>query len=698
MDPIVTVGLELILLPVLTLPLGLVLLRLVERAFAQRFPLSIPERALVGFYASGCFFLIAGWIPLPFYGLPFDLGALALGIAGYAYFALRDRGVGLRNALRTVSTWPAWVVGCLTLVLLVVELVGTTGYPVGNTLDGSNQALWMNVLLRNHTLPLTLAPYAQAGIEYPQTVTIWMSQPVILFGWPIVQSPLYTPALFLSLSVPAAYCLGNRWARISAGLNPPLVGVAISASFALIGAYPGMLIGGTFDYSFGLPLALVVLGWLPFAVERVSKSWKNLVALGLGVAAVAGIGPMLGAYLLLFVGALGIVHALRTGTRVRSWVARWVALVLTSTLFLLRSTATVIAWYSYPDHVLAAAGHPPYTTAQPPATLTLPNLIAEIVPFTPFKPKLSPFPWMSTEIQILLAATLGIVLIERLGLRGSLRRRLPRGFSGVVFAGAAVALLETVGLLLLYTIPGVGSTVASLTYLQEASQTLFFLYILIAMLPVVAALSWLQGRYRRETQELGTVPESASSIAHRVRLPARETRGPRSIVLLAAVLIVAVPLASGLYSASALGPGYISGQIGNVANVTQGDLNALEWAGANLPPCSTVLVAPASVGQYLPEFAEVRVDFPGFPAPTNGSYSELVTELSAGEYTNATHQRLVWLGITEVLVSGENSLGWPSFRLAPLEASTDFSVVHASGGVTILEFLPYAHASNCTVG
>lgn len=695
MGPIWIVGLQLVLLFVLTLPLGLLLLRVGERLLGRKYALSTPERVLVAFYTAGCFFLVSGWIPLPFYDLGFVLGALLIGIVGYGYLCVRDRGAGLRSALRFIGAWPSWVLGALTVGLLIVELAGVRTLPIGNTLDGSSQSLWIHLLLRNHTQALTLAPYAQAGVEYPQAVTVWMSQPVLLFDWPIVRSPLYTPTLFLSLSVLGGFCLGDRWARLSPRIPAAPAGLVVAATFALIAAYPGMLVGGTFDYSFGLPLFLLVLGWLPFAAQRVFRSWSDLFATALVIGVVTGIAPMLGAYLVLLFGAVGLVVVLRKGMRLASWAVRWLALVFGSALFLLRSIVTVLVWFSYPDHVLAAAGNPPYVTAAPPTTLTLPSLIAEVDPFTPFKPKLSPFPLMSTELQILLGITLVILVVEVLVWKRPILRQSALGFASFMIAGTAVALIETVGLLVLYSIPVIGPAVVSVTYLQEASQTLFLFYTLLAILPALAGLSWLYDR-------LAAGPAPATPMRTVRILSRRSSRGRNREVhahralTLVAVLVIGIPLGSGLFTASAVAPGYITGQIRSVANVTAADLDALRWAGSNLPACSTVLVAPASVGQYLPEFAEVRVDFPGYPAPTNQSYSLLVNDLSAGSYTNGTREMLLWLGITEVLVSGQNSVGFPAFRLGPLESSGDFSVLHSSGSVTILEFLPYANVSNCS--
>lgn len=696
MEPILAVGIQLVLLFVLMVPLGLLLLRGGERLLHRCFRLSTPERLLAAFYAAGCLFLLLAWIPLPLYALPTILGALVVGVLGYALLSVRERAAGLRDAARFVARWPAGVLALLTVTVLAAELSGVGNLVVGNMLDGSAQSLWLNLLLRNHTAALTLSPYAVAGVEYPQGVTVWMSQPVVLFGWPVIKAPLYVPPLFLALSVPGAYCLGERWARFSPSLPAAPVGLVFAAAFALIVAFRGMLVGGTFDYAFGLPLFLVVLGGLPALSERVLRSGKDLVALSLFIGVVASIGPMLGAYLLLFLGAFGLVRTVRSATGLARWATRWVASILLSSVFLLRSIATVFVWYSHPDHVLSDAGSPPYVTASPPTLFSLPNLNGQIDPFIPAKAELSPFAGITLELQILLAAGVVILLVAFLWPKIAARWALPRGLGAIVVAATLVALLETTGLLLLYSLPKVGAGIASVTYLQESSQSLFFFYTLIALLPLVAAIGWVRERGSSDGRPTADAGAVAPPEARRWRRPEPTGRGTRWVTV-GSVLLIGIPLASGAYVAAVVGPGYIAHHIGSLANVSEGDLQALDWAGSNLPTCSRVLVAPGSVGMYLPEFAEVHLVFPGYPAPTNLSYSLIVEQLVHGAYSNATRTMLLGLGITEVLVSGQNSRAYPPFLAAPLESSSDFAVLATSGDVTILEFLPGVQTSHCEV-
>ena len=95
-----------------------------------------------------------------------------MGVIAYAYLSLHDRGRSLREAAPLGAGRLAGVLGALTVGRLTIELASVESLVVGNMLDGSAQSLWLNLLLRNHTLALTLAPYSGAGVEYPQAVTV----------------------------------------------------------------------------------------------------------------------------------------------------------------------------------------------------------------------------------------------------------------------------------------------------------------------------------------------------------------------------------------------------------------------------------------------------------------------------------------------------------------------------------------------
>jgi hypothetical protein len=350
-----------------------------------------------------------------------------------------------------------------------------------------------------------------------------------------------------------------------------------------------------------------------------------------------------------------------------------------------------VAWFDYPGHVLAPVGNPPWAPSQQVQPLTFRNVTGQLDPFVLFKPKVSPFPLMSVELQVLLAAGFVLIVYVLVRPRNRISAYLPFEVGSLIGTGVGVALLETGAILLADAITLSPSGASSITSIDEASVTLFIFYEFVAILPVLLAFGILYSRWVS-----GPSQRHSATDRHSVGLRWRRDLHTSRVSLLLVASIVLVPLASGVGTSVLLMPGYITNHIDSLANVSSGDLLALKWAGTNLPDCSRVLVAPGSVGQFLPEYASISIIYPAFPTPTNLSYSMVVLELDAGNYTNTTRGLLLELGATEILVSGQNSVSFSPFQLRPLLQSSDFFVLFQGGDVTILNFLPGSLIAGCS--
>jgi hypothetical protein len=688
--PAAEVFLDLVLIFVAVVPLGLSILRLGERLLRSRVILSTPERLLLAFYASGAVLFILASIPIAFYGYPLLITILVGGAVAYAVIAYSERGLGIRKAFSFICTAPGGLLGALTIGMLAVEVDGVASLPLTNMMDGSFHSLFVNLLISGHTLPWTYGSYATVGVTYPQGAPVWMSIPVLLFGWPIVSAPLDLPPLFLALSTVAAFCLGQRLTTGSSKTPESWVGLLFAAFFGLVFTWPRLWVGGSFDFAFGLPLFVLLIGWLVPVVRASNSGWKWPLALGIVVGVECSLSLMLGITALLLLAGYILAFRARSGHELRSWVFRWLTIVGICAGFLVRSLVGFVVWFGYPTHVLAPVGSPPLPSSGLSRPLTLGDLNGELNPFVLFKPKVSPIPVLSVEITALLAT--GLVLIGLLLIfpTNRVREYLPRQLVLPIAVGTAVAFVETAAILVADAATPTTSGVSSITYVEEASAVLFLFFELIAILPLFAATAFVSSHLsrRRTLVSPNREPTLRPPDAHRPRrLP--------SLKVVLVMLLLFVPLASGIGATAVVIPGYISNHIHELANVSTSDIAVLEWAGSHLPTCSRVLVAPGSVGQYLPEFADVGLVYPSFPNPENLSYSLVVQDLDLGNYTNSTRVLLLQLGVTEVFVSGQNSVSFPPFQLGTMTSSPDFEGLEAMGDVTILEFLPGATLAGC---
>jgi hypothetical protein len=684
--------LELIALVIATVPTGLLLVRLGERVAGRRVGISPPERLLLALYATGAIAYLLAAVPLPVYGTDSVALLLVAGSIGYLIVCIRERGAGLRAFLNFARTRTAVALGALTVGVLAVEIAGIANLTLANMLDGSVYSLFVNLLLTHHSVPWTLSPFANVGVIYPQTAPVWMSLPTLMFGWPIVTAPLALPPLFLALSVVGAYCVGDRFAQRAAAESRTLLGLLFAGFFGIVVSWPRFFVGGSFDFVFCLPLFLVIFAWLVPFVSGPSRSLRETAVFGVVVGIASGLSAMIGlTILLLLAGFLAAYLTFNLRTAI-SWTYRWLVVAGIAALALLRSLVAVAVWFNYPGHVLTPVGNPPPATPFVTQTLSYRYLNGELNPFVWLKPKLSPFPVLSLEIAILLAA--GIILGALAVLRPSGRwaRYLPTGVVRPVFVGTGVLLAETAVLAVGGAVNTTISGLQSLVNIEEVSILLFTFYELIAVLPLVAGLLFLREFARRPVQTMA--PPTAAKLGPLESRP-RDRARTRIALGVTAFLVLALPLASGAVLTADQAPGFIEAHIDQLAHVTSADISALEWSGSNLPACSKVLVAPGSVGQYLPEFAKVGIVFPAFPTPVNLSYQLIVQSLDAGTYGNQTRALMVGLGVTTVFISGQNSVSYLPFLLPPLESSSDFEMLYAAGDASILEFVPGAVSSGC---
>lgn len=673
----------LVLLFVALLPLGASILRLAEMFRGRRFSLSTPERLVLAFYVSGGFLFLLASVPASVFSGPVVLGCIAGGWVVYTAFAWRERGTGLVASVG----WCRREYGLLAIAgsagLLYLQVsAGLVSLP--NGIDGAMDSLYTTVLLAHHSIPWTFEPYANSGIIYPQGVSVWMSLPVLLFGWPVVSEPVVLPPLFLSLTIAAAFGLGIRLHPLR-NARPEFSGLVFAAFFGLVASWPRLYVAGSYDFIFALPLFLLSFGLLWDFWRTASPAARDLVLLG----GLVGITTALSATVGLAMILLSLVYLLRASRRrgarrLREVLPRFLVVPALASLFVLRSFIGLGMWYGYPGHVLNPTGNPPYA---PPGPTAYGGWMGQLDPFVPWKGKVSPIPVMALEIQLLLAA--GLILTGLFLVRAAprLASGVPKEF--VELAGLATVSLfaVTLTLVILDAIGPSNGVVPSVTNLWEMSILLFTAFELVALLPILVALNFLSAQ--------GSAFALAPSTDHRPasRGQGRPAGGWKLVVTCA--VVVALPIASGAVATVVVVPGYLNSAILLQANVTQGDIDALEWAGAHLPSCSNVVVAPGSAASFLPEYVQTGLLYPVLPPPSNLSYYVIVTNLTDGVYTNQTRAALEQLLVTEVFVTGQTTNAREPFQAGPLRNSSDFRALFSEQDAAVFEFVPGVLASGC---
>lgn len=672
---------ELLLLLVALMPTGLSILRGIETLLRHRFAVTPLERGILGFYATGTLLFLLASIPVPIYGRDLLAIVLFIGTAHYIFRLIRHHASGFRTALTSIRAPPMIIVAAGFVGLLIFELAPVWSHPFPNAWDGSVTALWTNLILRQHTIPSSLEPFGSAPVIYPLGTSIWMTVPALMFGWSAAQSPVLLPPLFLGLTVPAAYAWGTRWSRDSQSTRTT-VGLVFAAFVGLVSGFPLLLTGGGYDFALAFPLLMVTVGILPEWARGSGPGWPTLAGLGLVCGAMAVLSLAAGEVAIVL--ALAFAIALRRGS-LRELLVRVAQVALLIPFELAFTLRSVIEWSTNQRTGYVPIGYYGAFDSR--------LVSGEMNPFVPWKEKLSPFPWVALEIQILLAG--GLILLAIILLWPNTNKRMGAGHSLSVnlLIGTVASLLVTAFLLLTAQTESPWESLGRVTNLSQVSEVLFLFFDGIALLPLAVVASELFGR-ETVPDSTETMVESGTLLPHRrARRGSRRILGARGAAL-ATVLIVSLTV--GAASTIAEGQGYIQSNVGKTSNVTPGDVEALEWAGSHLPSCSVVFVAPGSAAQFLPEYATVRVAFLMNPVPTNSSYLIAIANLTGGTYGLGVREALVALAVTVIFVTGQTSVSYPPISPVPLETSGDFSILFESGDAFVFSFLPGVALTGCT--
>ena len=683
----------LLVLLLATLPLGAVLLRLLERWLGRRLGLSPPERVLAALYAAGGLLFVLASIPWPIFGTPLLLGLFALGAVGLLLAWRADGWRPARCLLAWLASPPGFVLtaGTFGLLLLEVGSIGTRDFP--NSFDGSWQSLTILLLSQRHTLPWTLQPYADSGVIYPGGASVWMGVPVILFGWAPTAGPVVVPPFFLALSVVGAFCWGERLGG-SGSPRGTRTGLLFAGFFGLVASWPRLFAGGSYDFALCLPLLLAIFGWLPGWVRSRTPRWRDVIAFGLLFGVCASLSALVAELLFFLLLGYLLVAVLAQQANFARWAAGLAVVLILGLTFVVRSLAGIAVWYSYPGHVLSAAGTPPYAleTVGPAAPDV--SLNGDLNPFVPWKWKLSPLPILTVELGLLLSVGLVILLAWGALPKTALRRVLPRGLVEPIVVTTVITFLFTAALALWILSGGPGaSTVAEVTNVDEGSFALFIAYQSIALLPLVAVVEHLAAERRVAPPPTGpSVAVESRPISPRWTPDGRRSRGIAYLAMAAAV-VLAFGVGAGVTVTEV--PTFLENHLDELANVTAGDVGALDWAGAHLTSCARVLASPLSAAMFLPLYSSAKLIFGTAPLSSNLSYERIVANLTAGTYSTTVAGLMLGLGITQVFVTGATSVSFPPFDPAPLLGSSDFSLLYQNGDAMIFLFGPGASASGC---
>lgn len=647
------------------------LLRTLTARFVPLWQRAEPvERGVLDLYLGGALLYVIAAIPWGAFVTPVVVALPAVAAVGVATLLVRSlRRPGGTAALRAYLTpllRPTYLLVILSaLALFIVELSVALPIATGNTFDSSLLTLYASLLLHNHAIALSFAPYASTGLLYPQGTTVWFGDAQLLFGLPPARVALLTTPLFIGLVPLAGFAFGRRL------FNSDRAGLAVALVLAWVGTGTRGFVFGSNDFVVAFPLVLLLAGQASFWWRPPLPRFGDVVGFGLLSGYSAALNPVGVEWLFLALPVAGLLTRPRFGGQWRGWFVRWGVAISTALIGIVPSLYVLVIGHSSPGFVPGATGAP----AGSPTGITESQFFGFIDPFR-FSSSdlgLSPIETLWIELAVLIALGLAVVLLVG---RDSAIGRYLDPFRPFV-AGAVSAQVFLIGICWAAS-TGFGPAVAftHVTNVAELSTWLFTTCGLVAALPLALALELFVGRLRRVNSRVSIDRAPAGGATPRDP----RTMAARAVVPLVVALVIVVP---GVVLTPTALPPILTQLYHDFGNVTAADFALLDYAADHLPSGARVLVAPGSAGEFLPGYcANIVLLYPMVPgwSTVNASYERLVRDLPNATFGPADRVALGSLDVGYVVVTGNNTILWRAFSPGPFLADpARFPVMYHDG-------------------
>lgn len=524
----------------------------------------------------------------------------------------------LKDILLTVFSHPASLFKKhVSLELALVSLIFASSlviqtYPLNDLLLGSVRdtgihSLFVQVLIENRQVPVTLEPYLSEGIIYPQGFTPLVAYSVLIFGYSPPQAVLYVTSLFNVLVVLGAYFLGKALSLSEKWM----LGLSLAFVFAFVASWPKYITWGSNAMVASLPFYFICLGICPLLVKG-KPDVKLILAVGL-----------------LF-GYLSVLHLQVYETLIAALFVLWVYMVLrkekgmwprlgyfaaisgVSLLVLSPFILRQFAFYWNPYHNIGVPADIATPLPQPSLAIVLATVKWLFENFTAD-------PILNVVSYVLIFASILIMVL--------LHRKKDRDVqtTELLKLGIATLLGQLLIPLLAAFSPG------NLPFYPQPLMLYISLYFFIAAITysLYHYFSFVSRKALRKVFEF-------------------ELGAEKFIVTSISVMLFVGLFGPFLYQSIVFDPWRLYGSYSVFGVTTQQDLQLISWIGNNLPANATILINDFQAGAFIPSIANRKAVFPSFGSSTSSSYRRLVSLLEKGIINMTTLTLMAQFNITDI--------------------------------------------------
>ena len=632
--------------------------RLVLRKFVDVFKnLDVLQILVLDVYLGGFLLYVIAIIPFHLFSADV-LYAITLVSTAFVLWFYR-KGLGsvaqnLRSYIKRFSfkkrlfSEPLLLIVLIFLFGLSVQTLALNGLIFGSIRDTSMHSLFVQVLIENRQVPMTLQPYLSEGIVYPQGFTPMVAYSVLISNYSPPEAVFYLTAFFNAFTILGVYFLG----KVLSLSKKAYVGLSLAFVFAFFACWPKYLTWGSNALVASFPLFFVCLSLLPFLTKEKLNA-RTILAVGLlfGYLAVFHLEAYEALIASLFV--LWLYTAIKRHEDTWSRLLSLALIVGLSLLILSPFLYRMLVWYQYPNHNIGVAPDAQIPLAQPTLSFIQTNVA-----------------WVLNNLasnSLLIIASLALFFVSVLV---AVYFRKNKSFSGVSWLnklGIAVFLGE----LLILSLSAIDYV--NLPFYGNPLFLYFPLYFFIA-----AANFYLFYVF-------------SSYLSRRILAKTNKTKLKLRKLLVSAIsfmLLVGI-YSPFLYQSIVLDVGEIHGSYVVFAVTTEQDLQLMIWIKENLAKNATILVNNFQSGTFIPSLANRKVIYPDLGSSYSVSYQELQTLLEQNSLNTTTMDLLKHFNITDIYVgSGVSAFDDYKYQWNPelFLGNPNFELVKNFGSAYLFQF------------
>jgi hypothetical protein len=619
--------------------------------------LDVLQILVLDVYVGGFLLYIIAIIPLHLFSADVLYAITLASTASVLWFYRRELISATRNlrlhpkfSFRNhVLSEPLLLVVLIFLFGLVMQTLALNGLIFGSIRDTSMHSLFVQVLLENKQVPMTLQPYLSEGIVYPQGFTPMVAYSVLISNYSPPQAVFYLTAFFNAFTILGVYFLGKTLSLS----KKAYVGLSFAFVFASFACWPKYLTWGSNALVASFPLFFVCLSFLSFIMKE-KLNVRAILAVGflfgyLGVLHLEAYEALIASLFVLWL-YTAIKRHEGVWSKLRSLVLIFGSSLLILSPFLYRQ----LIWYQYPYHNIGVAPDAEVPIVQPGISL-IQNYVV----------------WLFNNLasnMLLIIASLALFFVSALLAIYFRKNKSFNEISWLVKLGIALFLGESLVLLFAAINP------ANLPFYGNILFLYFPLYFFIA-----AANFYLFYVF-------------SSYLSRKILAKTEETRlKSRKLLISAISLLLLVGIYSPfLYQSIVLDVAQIHGSYAVFAVTTEQDLQLMLWIKENLAKNATILVNNYQSGTFIPSLANRKVIYPGdFASSYSVSYQELETLLDQNSLNVTAMDLMKHLNITDIYVgSGVSAFDDYEYQWNPklLLGNPNFKLLKNFGNAYLFQF------------